>query len=207
MYWYSGSAVPAAPAACRATGWFSKVLLAAQVGLCLTVTCAPARAALSIGGHFALHTLAGEAVTEQNFKGKWQLLYFGFTFCPDACPAVLNQIGAALQELGKAAQIQPIFITVDPQRDSAERLQDFLAHFDSRIVGLRGTQVQTEAAARAYRVYFKVRPVKPGSETYTIDHSSFLFLMKSDGSFAQLLQTDAPSHRLADELRGQLQLK
>ncbi len=166
----------------------------------------PSRAAVEIGGHYTLETLDGNAVTEQSFVGRWQLVYFGFTLCADACPLALSQISAAMKDLGPLAnRIQPIFITIDPERDSAESLKVYLSHFDRRIVGLRGTQAQTDAAADAFRVYFKQVKVKPESETYSIEHSSFLFLTKPDGSFARLLQGDEGAHRLADQLRQLVQ--
>jgi protein SCO1/2 len=177
----------------------------AVAGLWLVTAVAGARPAISIGGHFALADLAGRTVTEESFPGKWPLIYFGFTSCPDTCPTALHQIRAALDALGAdASSVQPLFVTLDPERDTPDRLGAYLAHFDPRIIGLRGSRAQTEAAAAAFRVYVRVNKKTPQSESYTIDHSSFLFLMKPDGSFARVLQADGSGHALADTLREQL---
>ena len=176
--------------------------------LCLwfVLSSSGAEAAVAIGGHFSLNRLDGEAVTERSFAGKWQLIYFGFTLCPETCPTVMSEVTGALRDLGPLSQqVQPVFITIDPERDTPEQLKGFLSHFDSRIVGLRGNKQQTTEATSAYRVYIKTRPIEAGSEAYTIEHSSFLFLMKPDGSFARLLQADAGGHKLADTLRHELQ--
>ncbi len=163
-------------------------------------------AAVPIGGRFALRTLDDQPATEQSFAGQWKLIYFGFTRCPDACPTMLNQISGALKALGpQAERIQPLFITIDPERDTADQLRAYLKHFDPRIVALRGSKAQTDAAANAYRVYFKTLPHTPGGEDYGIDHSSFLFLIKPDGSFARLLQAEGTGHQLADQLRPLVQ--
>lgn len=182
------------------------ILARIALWLMLTAACASAQAAVSIGGHYALRTLDGQEVSERTFLGKWQLIYFGFTLCPDACPTTLGQVRSALRELGPLAdQLQPIFITVDPERDTPEQLRAYLAHFDSRIIGLRGSPSQTSEASQAFRIYFKARPAPDGGAGYSIDHSSFLFLLKPDGSFAQLLQADQPGHSLAATLRKFLQ--
>src|SRR5579859_5006707 len=93
----------------------------------------------SISGHFTLQTLNGREVTDASYRGKWLLVYFGYTSCPDICPTVLLRVGQALDALGPlAGRVQPIFITVDPERDTAQRLATYMAAFDSRVVGLRG---------------------------------------------------------------------
>ncbi len=164
---------------------------------------AQVQATALIGGHFALTTLSGAVVTERTYLGKWQLIYFGYTSCPDVCPAVLSDMGVALDSLGPLAnKIQPIFISIDPVRDTTRSVAAFLHHFNPRIVGLVGTTEQTNEAARSYRVYYKTRSLGDGA--YTVDHSSFLFLMKPDGELGQLLSGDLPTHKLADEIRKQV---
>ncbi len=161
---------------------------------------------VALGGHFHLQTLDGQPTSESSFPDRWQLIYFGFTFCPDTCPTVLNQMTAALKDLGALAErIQPLFITIDPERDTADQLRAYLKHFDARIVGLRGSPQETDAAAAAYRVFVKVQRSATDSEHYSIEHSSFLFLMKPDGSFARLLQAEGGGHQLADQLRSLVQ--
>lgn len=153
-----------------------------------------------IGGHFALATPDGRAVTEASYRGKWLLVYFGYTFCPDACPTALNAIAGALERLGPLAdKIQPLFITVDPERDTAAVVADYVKAFDPRIVGLVGTPAQLAAAAKEYRVYFAERHL--GGEDYAVDHSSFIYVIDPRGAFVRLLTGDLPGHQLADELR------
>ncbi len=168
-------------------------------------TVAGGQPTLSIGGHFTLEAIDGRTVTQASFPGKWPLIYFGFTSCAQTCPTALHQIRAALDALGPdGSSVQPVFVTLDPERDTPERLGAYLEHFDPRIIGLRGSRAQTDAAVAAFRVYFRVNKKTSQGEAYTIDHSSFLFLMKPDGSFARVLQADGSGHVLADELREQL---
>jgi protein SCO1 len=163
-----------------------------------------AAAALSIGGHFALTTPDGRAVTDASYRGKWLLIYFGYTFCPDACPTALNTIGTALDRLGPLAdKVQPLFITVDPERDTPALVADYVKSFDPRIVGLVGTPEQIAAAAKEYRVYYVTRSL--GGDDYTVDHSSFLYVVNPRGAFVKLLTGDLPGHALADELRQLMQ--
>jgi protein SCO1 len=163
---------------------------------------APSDAALvpSISGHFSLQTLDGREVTDATYRGKWLLVYFGYTSCPDICPTVLLRIGQALDSLGSLAdRVQPIFITVDPSRDSASRLKQYMAAFNSRIVGLRGDSQQVGEAARQFHVYYRKRDL--GNGEYTVDHSSFLYVVTPEGRFQKLLQDSLPADTLATELR------
>jgi protein SCO1 len=153
-----------------------------------------------IDGHFRLTTSAGRAVTDRSFPGKWLLVYFGYTFCPDACPTALNALATALDELGPlAAGVQPIFITVDPERDTAQVVADYVKAFDPRIVGLTGAPTQIAAAAKEFRVYYKVRPL--GNNEYAIDHSSFIYVVNPRGQVVELLTGNLPGHSMAQELR------
>ena len=160
------------------------------------------KSAVPIGGKFSLVDTAGKVVTEQSYAGKWRLIFFGFTTCPDVCATVMNEVATAMTELGQdATKIQPIFITMDPERDSARRMSEYLNSFDSRIVGLRGTDAQTRAAVSAFHVYSKKR--ESGS-TYTLDHSAVLYLMRPDGSFGKLLSGDTGGHKLGIDLKTAL---
>ena len=157
-----------------------------------------------IEARFSLYSPSGAQVTESSYKGKWQLIYFGYASCPDVCSLVMQQVANAMTELGPVAnRIQPLFITLDPANDTLERLSKYLDQFDQRIVGLRGSEQQTLEATRAFRMYFKARVGTNSSAT--IDHSSFLFLLKPDGSFASLLSGNAAGHALVAELRKRLQ--
>jgi protein SCO1 len=164
---------------------------------------AAARAA-SIPAHYHLTTTDGHDVTEASFTGRWQLVFFGFTSCPDICSTAMLSVKVALAALGPtAARIQPIFITLDPQRDTPEKLAEYLRFFGPTLVGLRGSDAQVHAAAQAFRVYVKARAL--GADSYTVDHSAFLYLLDPQGRFVQLLAGDSPGHRLADDLRAALQ--
>jgi protein SCO1 len=159
-----------------------------------------AAAVPGISGHFMLKTPEGRALTDRSFPGKWLLVYFGYTFCPDACPTALNALGNALDELGPlAAKVQPIFITVDPERDTPQVIADYVRAFDPRIVGLSGTPEQIAAAAKEFRVYYEVRPL--GSDEYAIDHSSFIYVINPQGHVVELLTGNLPGHSVAEELR------
>jgi protein SCO1 len=153
-----------------------------------------------ITGHFTLATMDGRLVSDESYRGKWLVIYFGYTFCPDACPTTLNNIGSALDGLGPLAdQVQPLFITVDPARDTIKVMTEYLKSFDPRIVGLRGTPEQTEITAKQYHVYYRARSI--GGGQYAVDHSSFIYVIDPKGAFAKLLTADLPGHQLADELR------
>lgn len=159
----------------------------------------PPAAVVAISGHFALATPDGRKVTDANYRGKWLVVYFGYTSCPDVCPTVILRIGQALESLGAGAdRIQPIFITVDPQRDTPERLTHYLASFNPRVVGLRGDPQQTEDAARQFHVYYRTRSF--GNGEYSVDHSSFLYVINPDGRFTKLLPDTLSADQLASEL-------
>jgi protein SCO1 len=160
---------------------------------------ATAAAQLQIGGHFELSTPDGRAVTEATFRGKWLLVYFGYTFCPDVCPATLMSIAQGLKKLGpRADKVQPIFITVDPERDTPELIGQYVKDFDERFVGLSGSPQQIAAAARNFHVYYAVR--KLGNNEYVVDHSSFIYVIDPNGTFVRLLSADLPGHEVADQL-------
>lgn len=166
-------------------------------------TAPPADAALlpSISGHFALQALDGREVTDAAYRGKWLLVYFGYTSCPDICPTVLLRVGQALDQIGPLAdRVQPIFITVDPARDTAQRLKQYMGAFSPRIVGLRGDPQQVGEAARQFHVFYRTRDL--GNGEYTVDHSSFLYVVSPEGRFEKLLADSLPADKLAGELRA-----
>ncbi|HEY3779388.1 MAG TPA: SCO family protein [Rhizomicrobium sp.] len=154
----------------------------------------------AIEGRFTLTTLDGRTVTNLDYRGKWLLVYFGYTSCPDVCPATLTELGQALKELGPAAKrVQALFITVDPMRDTAPVLRRYLKAFDPRIVGLRGDGDATEAAAKSFHVYYRARSI--GGGQYAIDHSSYIYVFDQKGQFVQLLAPDSPGHRIAEDIK------
>lgn len=136
-----------------------------------------------IGGDFNLIDHHGNAVTEKNYLGKYSLVFFGFTHCPNVCPLGLQRMVAALQKIDSfELKITPIFISVDPERDSPQRLQTYLQNFHPSIVGLTGTELQLRNVARAYRAYFS-KSTDPNSENYTYDHSAVIYLMDAQGKY------------------------
>lgn len=153
-----------------------------------------------IGGPFTLTSADGRTVTDQTYRGKWMLVYFGYTNCPDACPTALNNMSITLQKLGSEAdKLQPLFITVDPKRDTRQVMSAYLESFDPRIVGLVGTQTQTDSVAKTYRVYFEQR--KDEGDNYLINHSAYFYLMDPDGKFVDVIEGATPGDQMADKLR------
>jgi protein SCO1 len=152
-----------------------------------------------IGGRFELSMPDGRAVTNETFRGKWVVIYFGYTYCPDVCPTTLASMAQALKKLGPAAdKVQPVFITVDPERDTPEIIGEYVKFFDPRFVGLVGSPQQTAAAAHDFHVYYAVRQL--GNNEYVIDHSSYIYVVDPKGAFVRLLSGDLPGHELAAEL-------
>jgi protein SCO1/2 len=160
---------------------------------------AAAPAASPIDTHFALSTLDGRAVTDTDYRGKFLLIYFGYTFCPDVCPTTLSQIDAALDALGpQGARFQPLFISVDPSRDKPSVLKDYLANF-RHIGGLAGSPEEIETVAKAFHAYYRARSL--GNGEYAVDHSSYIYVIGPDGALIELLTGDLPDHPLDKELR------
>ncbi len=145
---------------------------------------APATTAQTlIGGPFALTDAEGRRRTDAEYRGRHMLVFFGFTHCPDFCPTALVTISQALERLGaKAEGLAPIFITVDPERDDPAQLKNYAQNFDKRVVMLTGSAEEIAAAARAYRVYYAKRPLEKAGE-YTMDHSSYIYLIGADGKY------------------------
>jgi protein SCO1/2 len=162
-----------------------------------------ANSPVTIGGPFTLTSPDGTTVTEQTYRGKWLLVYFGFTSCPDSCPTALVEITAALEKLDSDAdKLQALFITVDPQRDTPTVMGNYTQSFDSRIVGLTGTPQQIAAVAQQYGAYFEPRKSGPRAEDYVMDHSTYLYLIDAEGKFVRGLDADTPGERIAEVARG-----
>jgi protein SCO1/2 len=154
-----------------------------------------------IGGPFTLTDQTGKRVTDKDFAGKPMLVYFGFTNCPDVCPAGLQVIAAALDRLGdKAKSVTTIFITVDPERDTPEMLGKFVASFHPGIVGLSGSPEDIAVVTKAYRVYAKKAPDAERPGEYNVDHSSFMYLMNANGEFVKHFPHSVDAQQLADEM-------
>ena len=154
-----------------------------------------------VGGPFVLQDGNGKQVTDRDFRGKYMLVYFGYTFCPDVCPTTLNEISEALDHLGaKADKLQPIFITVDPKRDTPAVVKQYAAAFTPKLLGLTGTADEIAKVANEYRVYYAEHRTGPGPNDYTMDHSSVLYLMGPDGQFIAPIRTDETGPEIAADL-------
>ncbi len=154
-----------------------------------------------IGGPFTLTDHTGRRVTDQDYRGSFMLVMFGFTFCPDICPSELQLISAALDKLGpKGNRVVPIFISIDPERDNPTQLAMYVKSFHPRLIGLTGTPEEVATAAKAYRVYAKKVPDPKSSAGYTMDHSALIYLMGPDGTyrthFTPGISVDALAERL-----------
>jgi protein SCO1/2 len=157
---------------------------------------------LVIGGPFTLRDGSGKAVTDQDFRGKYMLVYFGYTFCPDVCPTTLNAVADAMDKLGPAAsRVQPLFITVDPKRDTPDVVKQYAAAFGPRIEGLTGTREEIAVVAKEYRVYYAEHRTGPGPNDYSMDHSSVLYLMSPTGGFVAPMRADQSGDEMAANLK------
>jgi len=153
----------------------------------------------SIGGPFTLVRADGQTVSDRTYRGKWLLVYFGYTFCPDVCPTTLNNIAQALVELGPdASKFVPIFITVDPKRDTPKVIGEYVRSFDARLVGLTGTPDQIATIAKEYRVYYARQSA---GQDYLVDHSSFVYLMTPQGVLAKVIPGSTPGAAMAKIIR------
>jgi protein SCO1 len=161
----------------------------------------PNQEAVAIGGRFTLVDQDGLTVTDETYRGKWLLIYFGYTHCPDTCPMALNNIAEALDQLGTGmrATLQPIFVTVDPERDTPAVMKDYVGAFEGAgIVGLSGTQEQVAAIETAYRIHAQRHDA--GNGEYSIDHASVIHIMDPAGRFVGLVSGLMSPQRLAKRL-------
>lgn len=159
---------------------------------------------LKFGGPFTLVDHTGKMVSERNFIGQYQLIFFGFTDCPAVCPTTLQTITLALVELGPlASEVRPIFISVDPQHDSPKVLADYISNFDRRIVALTGTPEQVAAAAKIFHVHYRRARDKDGNEQ--IEHTATIFLMARDGTYLGDIFPDVSPRKMAAIIRPYLE--
>jgi protein SCO1 len=156
--------------------------------------------ASAVGGPFRLVDQNGKMVTDADLKGKWSLVYFGYTHCPDACPTALNDIAVALDELGpKRGAVRPVFITVDPERDTPEVLKAYVTAFDTPILALTGTPEEIAQAAKSYRVYYAKHPEAGGD--YSMDHTSVIYVMDPQGRFTASFTHESSPEEIAERLK------
>ncbi|HEX8215803.1 MAG TPA: SCO family protein [Allosphingosinicella sp.] len=182
---------------------FLLLLLAGLLaGACSRET--PPLAGASIGGPFTLTDQNGRQVSDADFNGKYRLVYFGFSYCPDVCPVDLQSIGQGLRRLEKsdpstAAKVQPIFVSVDPERDTPPVLKDYVAAFHPRLIGLTGTPEQIASVAKAYGVYYAKRD-EGDSKEYLMDHMRIALLFGPNGEPIAIVPHDKGAEGVASEL-------
>jgi protein SCO1/2 len=152
-----------------------------------------------IGGPFELVDQTGRAVTAQAWTGKPLLIYFGYTYCPDVCPTELSAMSAALDLLGDSVDLQPLFITVDPARDTVAVMADYVGHFHPKMIGLTGSAEQVAVAAKAYRVYYAKGPGE--GDGYLMDHSGFVYLMGPDHRYLAHFPPSTAPEAMAKRIR------
>lgn len=162
-----------------------------------------------VGGPYELVDDTGKKRGSSDFQGKYPLIYFGFTFCPDICPLELRKMEKALkildeQEMGDL--IQPVYISVDPRRDTPARLNEYKKDYDPRLVWLTGTTDQIEKVAKSFRVYYSAPQVPEGSDMqYLVDHSIFFYLMDREGKFMSFYGKNYNAEEIAAKIRGAIQ--
>ncbi|QIQ87010.1 SCO family protein [Erythrobacter sp.] len=190
---------------------------AAMLGVAALVACAPEASApldpplagSSIGGPFELVNSAGETVRWDDFAGKYRVVYFGFAYCPDICPTDMQRIAQGMKALEErapdlAAKVQPIFITVDPERDTPEVVGEFTSAFSDDIIGLTGTPEQVDAARDAFKVYAEKGEATPDGG-YLVDHSAITYLFGPDGEPLATLPTDQPGREGAAAFAAEIE--
>jgi len=153
-----------------------------------------------IGGAFTLTSHTGKRVSDSDFRGKYMLVYFGYTFCPEICPTELQAMTEAIDLLGEAgAEVVPILISVDPERDTVEKLKEYVPLFHKNLVGLTGTPEEIAKAAKAYRVYY----AKAGEgANYEMDHSAIIYLMDKDGKYATHFAYGMTPEKMAQKIKA-----
>ncbi|MDP7545685.1 MAG: SCO family protein [Alphaproteobacteria bacterium] len=156
----------------------------------------------SIGGPFELVDHKGQVARDSDFRGKYLLVMFGYTFCPDVCPTELQLITEAMERLGQVrSKVQPLMITVDPERDTVAVLADYMANFHPSLIALTGSTAQVKAAAKAYHVFFAKAPPDEAGD-YFMDHSVFIYLMGPDGKYLHHFAPTTAPQDMADKIRA-----
>jgi protein SCO1/2 len=189
----------------------SHLLAGVLAAAMLFATCVPSGAQPSAppeGASISFTLTAGDggAVSERTYRGKWLIVYFGYTFCPDICPTTLIEMAGALEKLGPRAEtVQGLFITVDPKRDTPEVLNEYVTSFDPRIVGLTGSPTQIGMAAKSFNVFYERRDTDDGG--YVYDHATLIYLIDPDGRFRKAIAGNAGAQQIADTLATVMKAK
>jgi protein SCO1 len=196
---------------CRTAAPARSLLIAALTAMSLLVgeSQSSAQTAMPPEGSaisFALSTADGSAVTERTYRGKWLLVYFGYTFCPDVCPITLMEIAGALAALGQHAEaVQSLFVTVDPKRDTPEIVSEYVKSFDPRILALSGTPPQIAAAAKSFNVFYERRDTDDGG--YVYDHTTLIYLVDPQGKFVKAIAGSTGAQQIADALAAAMTVR
>lgn len=160
-------------------------------------------AGVAIGGPYTLSDHTGATRTDADFKDSYKLIYFGFTYCPAICPTELSKISAAMTMLPPelADKIQPLFITIDPERDTVPVMRDYVSLFHDRLIGLTGTPAQIETVKKAYRVY-AAKAQDDTMSDYTMDHSSYIYFMSPDDTLLTMYRTKDSAPYMAEDIQN-----
>jgi len=159
-------------------------------------------ATVTVGGPFTLSASDGTTVSDATYRGKWLLVFFGYTFCPNICPTTLLEVADALRRLDPdASELQPLFISIDPDRDTPDVMAAYTRSFDPRIVGLTGTAAQIASVAKEYGAYYARHRTGSGADDYVLDHGTYLYLMDPNGQFVRGFDADTQGAVIADKLR------
>lgn len=160
---------------------------------------------IALGGPFTLVNQSGENVTEKNFEGDYKLIYFGFTYCPAICPTELQKISQVMKSVSEedAARIQPLFITLDPERDTVDVMREYVALFHPKLVGLTGTVAQIEDVKASYKVFSSRVETEEGND-YSVDHSSFIYFMSPEGTVLGIYRMEDDADFITNEVRDLL---
>ena len=159
----------------------------------------------SIKADFELVDHQGKSVTEENYRGSFMLVFFGFTNCPDVCPTTMSKVAQVMTLLGVAAEkVQPLFITVDPERDTPDQMAEYVSAFDERIVGLSGTPEQIKAAADSFKIYFAKVDQDGAPDGYTMDHTAYTYLFNAAGEFEEFFSDHDEAAVIAERTHKQI---
>lgn len=161
---------------------------------------------IPIGGPFEMVDHTGKTVSDETYRGKFMLIYFGFTYCPDICPTELQVVSSALNGLSENElnALQPLFVTVDPERDTVDEMAGYVGHFHERLVGLTGSLEQVSSMAEAYRVWFKKTADDDSTAGYTMEHTNIVYLMGPDGKYLDHFTYATKSDQMAERIKQHL---
>lgn len=159
----------------------------------------------TVTADFELTAHDGTARSEEDYRGQWMLVFFGFTNCPDVCPMTLSEISVVMDKLGNFTEhVQPLFISIDPERDGPALLAEFVPQFHPTIVGLTGTPQQIEAATDSFKVYYEKIAQDGAPDGYTMGHTSQMFLFDPKGQFVRLFSYGTPAEEIVADLTGRI---